>query len=98
MAETDNRAVWAEADWQAWLREGAGDNSEQLERLRRSLRIARRQELTERQQLMLRLYFDQGKSMTQIAAETGVNRSTVCQTLRRARERLYRCLQYEFLS
>jgi len=81
-------------DLTVWMRENAEDNSEQLSRLRRNLRRAREQELTPRQNEFLRLYFDEGKNMSEIAAETGVNRSTVSRTLRRARQRLYHFLRY----
>jgi len=77
-----------------WNRQNAEDNSERLARLRRSLRQAREQELTPRQRQMLELYYDQGMNIPQIAGELGLNRSTVSRTLRRARERLYRCLRY----
>ncbi len=63
-------------------------------RLRRNLRFARQQVLTKRQQQMLELYYDQGLTMGQIAAKLHLNRSTVCRTLQRARERLYACLRY----
>ena len=33
-------------------------------------------------------------TIPQIAGELGLNRSTVSRTLRRARDRLYRCLRY----
>ena len=51
-------------DMAAWRTAHSEDNSEQLERLRRSLRSARNAELTPRQQQMLRMYYDEGKSMT----------------------------------
>lgn len=70
------------------------DNSADLERLRRNLRFAASQVLTKRQQQMLELYYDQGLTMGQIAAKLHLNRSTVCRTLQRARERLYACLRY----
>ena len=81
-------------DLTAWERSHSEDNSEQLERLRRNLRRAREQELTPRQRQMLELYFDRGMNMPQIAQALGLNRSTVSRTLRRARDRLYRCLRY----
>ena len=81
-------------DMTVWLRANAGDNGEQLDRLRRSLRRARDQELTPRQRQMLELYFDRGMNIPQIAGELGVNPSTVSRTLRRARDRLYRFLRY----
>ena len=83
-------------DLTVWLRQNASDNGEQLDRLRTKLRYARSAELTQRQQLLLRLYFEEGKTMPQIARELHVSCSTVSRTLRRARERLYRCLRYSF--
>ena len=74
--------------------EAVQDNSADLDRLRRNLRFARQQVLTKRQQQMLELYYDQGLTMGQIAAKLHLNRSTVCRTLQRARERLYACLRY----
>lgn len=81
-------------DMTVWNRQNAGDNSERLERLRRNLRRAREQELTPRQRQMLELYYDQGLNIPQIAGELGLNRSTVSRTLRRAKDRLFRCLRY----
>lgn len=82
------------ADLQVWMRENADDNSEQLARLKRNLRRARSLELTPRQQQVLSLYFDQERSVTEIARLLTVNLSTVSRTLQRAKRRLYRCLRY----
>lgn len=81
-------------DMAVWMRDNANDNSELLSRLRQNLRRARQQELTARQRQMLELYYDRGMNMPQIAAELGVNCSTVSRTIRRAKRRLYRCLRY----
>ena len=81
-------------DMTVWLRDNANTNSELLTRLRQNLRRARQQELTPRQQQVLTLYYDQGMNMTQIAQTLGVNCSTVSRTIRRAKQRLYRCLRY----
>ena len=81
-------------DMTVWLRANAGDNGEQMTRLRRNLRWAREEELTERDRKMVGLYYDQGMTMPQIAERLGVSRSTVSRTLRRARDRLYRFLRY----
>ena len=81
-------------DMTVWLRDHAEDNSEQLERLRRGLRRAREQELTPRQREILGLYYDEGLTMSQIGEQLGLNRSTVCRTIHRARERLYRSLRF----
>ena len=80
----------------AWMQANAEDNSLQLERMKRNLRVAREKELTPRQQYMLELYYDQEMSVTEIAQELCVNVSTVSRTLQRARNRLRRYLQYSF--
>lgn len=58
-------------DMAAWMRDNAEDNSEQLTRLQRNLRSARKQELTPRQNQMLELYFDRRMNMVEIAKELG---------------------------
>lgn len=90
----DTRASEWIGDLTVWNRQNAGDNSERLERLRRSLRQARERELTPRQRQVTALYYDQGMNIPQIAEKLGLNRSTVSRTLSRARNRLYRCLRY----
>ena len=90
----DTRASEWIGDLTVWNRQNAEDNSERLDRLRRGLRQARERELTPRQRQMLELYFDRGMTIPQIAEELGLNRSTVSRTLRRAKNRLYRCLRY----
>ena len=82
------------ADLASWERENAPTNDEQLERLRRNLRLARRQVLTERQRQVLELYYDHGLTMGQIALKLHLNRSTVSRTLCRAKNRLYNSLRY----
>lgn len=90
----NNRSSEWMGDMTVWMREHAEDNSEQLSRLRRNLREARKRELTERQREILSLYYDQGMTMPQIAEHLGVNRSTVSRTLRRAKDKLLRFLRY----
>ena len=90
----DTRASEWLGDLTVWERQNAGDNCERLDRLRRSLRRAKDQELTPRQRQILELYFEGGMNMAQIAGELGIHPSTVSRTLRRAKDRLYRCLRY----
>ena len=90
----DTRSSEWLGDMTVWLRDNANTNSELLTRLRQNLRRARQQELTPRQQQVLTLYNYQGMNMTQIAQTLGVNCSTVSRTIRRAKQRLYRCLRY----
>ena len=62
----------------------------QLKRVQRVIR----EELTELQREALLAYYFQEKTMTQIALERGVNKSTICRTLHRAEEKLRRYLKY----
>ena len=62
----------------------------QLKRVRRVIE----EELTELQRQTLTAYYFQRKTIPQIAAERGVNKSTVSRTLRRAEEKLRRYLKY----
>ena len=72
----------------------ADDNRDQMNRLKRNLTHALRQDITERQREYMMLYYGRGMSMEAIAQEMGVNKSTVSRTLKRGRQRLYRCLRY----
>lgn len=53
-----------------------------------------RQELTDAQREVLVAYYFQHKTVTRIAQERGVCRSTVSRTLRRAEQRIRTCLRY----
>lgn len=81
-------------DLTVWMRDNAGDNQEQLRRLRRKLRQAREKELTPHQKRVLELCYEQGMTVTAAAEVLQVAPSTVSRTLQRAKERLRRCLQY----
>lgn len=60
----------------------------------RRLRSAMEGELTPTQREVLVAYYIAKKTMSQIAAERGVNKSTVCRIIQRAEARLQRCLRY----
>ena len=62
----------------------------QLQRVQRVIR----EELTELQRQTLIAYYFQEQTIPEIAAERGVNKSTVSRTLRRAEEKLRRYLKY----
>lgn len=62
----------------------------QLKRVQRVMQ----EELTELQRQTLTAYYFHQQNIPQIAAERGVNKSTVCRTLRRAEEKLRRYLRY----
>ena len=63
---------------------------QQLARMRQVIH----KELTPLQRQALSEYYFQRKSLTQIARERNVNKSTVCRTLHRAEEKLRRFLNY----
>ena len=81
-------------DMTAWIIAHAGDNEDNLTRLKRNLRLAREEELTASQRELLRLRYDENMTVTEIAAAIGRDKSTVSRTLSRARRRLYKCLRY----
>ena len=62
----------------------------QLQRVRRVIR----EELTPLQRETVLAYYFQEMTIPQIAADRGVNKSTVSRTLKRAENRLQRCLRY----
>ncbi len=62
----------------------------QLKRVQRVIQ----EELTPLQRETLVAYYFQEQTLQQIAAERGVNKSTVCRTLHRAEEKLRRFLRY----
>ena len=66
------------------------------DRLVRNLRRAMDRELTPRQKQMLELYYGRQLSIPAISRLLGVAPSTVSRTLRRARDRLRRYLEYSF--
>lgn len=92
----DTRASEFEGDMAVWIRENAGDNGEQMERLMRNLRKAREEELTPRQRQMLEMRFEQNMKISEISEVLGVNRSTVSRTIIRAKKNLRSCLKYSF--
>lgn len=62
----------------------------QMHRVRRVIE----EELTELQRQTLIAYYFQEQTIPQIAADRGVNKSTISRTLRRAEEKLRRYLKY----
>ena len=62
----------------------------QLQRVKRVID----EELTDLQKQTLVAYYFQEQSIPQIAEERGVNKSTVSRTLKRAEDKVRRCLRY----
>lgn len=68
----------------------SSDQETQLQRLQQVLR----QELTDLQRQTLMQYYFHNQSISQIAQDRGVHKSTVSRTLKRAESRLRQFLQY----
>ena len=60
----------------------------------RRMKAVIREELTELQRHTLEAYYFENRTLTQIAEERGINKSTACRTLKRAEDKLRRFLQY----
>ena len=69
-------------------------NTNTLDRVKRNLVVALREDITARQREVLLLYYGQGLNMRQIGERLGVDKSTVSRTIKRGEERLRRCLRY----
>ena len=64
--------------------------STQMQRLRRVIE----RELTQKQREIIVAYYFQDKTIPEIAAERGVQKSSVCRCLKRAERRVRLCLRY----
>ena len=66
------------------------DRATQLRRLKNVIEG----ELTPRQKRIIEGVYYEKRTLTSLAEELGVNKSTVSRTFRRAQERMRRCLRY----
>lgn len=64
------------------------------EQLVKRMKAVIREELTELQRYTMVAYYFENRTLTEIAEERGINKSTVCRTLKRAEDKLRRFLQY----
>jgi len=94
MKKVSYEHTYGMADLRVYTAMMADDNREQIGRLKRNLTHALRQDITPRQREYMMLYYGKCMSMADIAKELGVNKSTVSRTIRRGRDRLFRCLRY----
>lgn len=94
MRDTSYEKAGYLADLAVYARFMAEDNSAQIGRLKRNLARALRQDVTEKQREYLMLYYGEGLNLREISERVGVNKSTVSRTMKRGRQRLYRCLRY----
>jgi len=84
----------ASAEMTLYARQVAAHNSAEHSRLKRNLIKAIREELTPRQREVLTMYYARNMSVNDVAAALEVCPSTVSRTLKRAEQRLFRCLRY----
>lgn len=82
------------AGLQAWKNQQGEDNHLRMERLLGNLNTAMSEELTPRQRQMLQMHFFQGKTVTAIAAELDLSKSTVSRTISRSIDKLFHTLRY----
>ncbi len=82
------------ADMAMYARQMSSDNSQEINRLKRNLIRALREDVTAKQRQMLLLYYGEGLNMREIGEKLGVDKSTVSRTLKRGERRLQRCLRY----
>lgn len=64
------------------------------EQLVKRMKAVIREELTELQRYTMVAYYFENRTLTEIAEERDINKSTVCRTLKRAEDKLRRFLQY----
>lgn len=74
--------------------EEGGEDSCRAWMLRRALKRALADQITEKQRRYFLLHIGEGLSMTEIAERYGVAPSTVSRTIARAKARLENCLRY----
>ena len=82
------------ADMAVYTRQIAGDNGQEISRLKRNLIRALREDVTAKQRQVLLLYYAEGLNMREIGERLGVDKSTVSRTIKRGERRLQRCLRY----
>lgn len=90
------------ADMSVYMRQISemNTNAGTLDRAKRNLLVALKEDVTPRQREVLMLYYGERLNMREIGALLGVDKSTVSRTIKRGEARLRRCLRYgarEFL-
>lgn len=69
-------------------------NTDQLNRVKRNLLTALKEDVTPRQREVLLLYYGKRMNMRAIGEMLGVDKSTVSRTIKRGERRLRKCLRY----
>ena len=84
------------ASLQLWQKDQQDGNSRRRERLQKNLVYMLENEMTPRQKQMLEMFFFQQMRVTDIAAKTGLSKSSVSRTLKRSLHKIYHFLQYTY--
>lgn len=81
-----------------WEKEvySAGDNSEWIAKMKRAVIDIMEEELTDCQREVVEEYYFKNRTVTEIAKQKAVNKSTISRHLTRARVKIKKCLQYGF--
>lgn len=87
---------WSLAEYQNYKNHRNDDEELVLQRQKilKALNRAIEEDLTPRQNEMVKLYYFENLKMEDIAKTLSVNKSTVCRTLQRARQQIARSLKY----
>ena len=73
---------------------GAGDNRERIEGMKSAIKLAMVNTLTFRQRQVMILHYFHSKSITEIADQLSLNKSTVSRSLKTSRKKLSAVLDY----
>ncbi len=74
----------------------AENNSELIEKVKCTMAKVIRNELTPRQRQTIKMYYYEGKGVSEIAEELNLDVSTVSRTIKRARTKIYTFMKYYF--
>lgn len=77
-----------------YMRQIQQEDGEEHGQLIHNLARCIREDVSARQRVVLLLYYEKQMSQPEIAAALGVNKSTVCRTIKRGERRLRQCLRY----
>ena len=77
-----------------YMRQIQQDDSADHGRLIQNLTRCIREDVSDRQRIMLLLYYEKRMSQPEIARALGINKSTVSRTIKRGERRLHQCLRY----
>lgn len=84
------------AAFRQWLTQDTNVPDLEYDRMKSTVAMAIREELSPKQQEYLTMYYFDKLTMDEIAKVYGVNKSTVCRTINRAENRIAKVMRYAF--